>query len=303
MLRIVFSTFAIVTAGLVNVAQAGEPARLPPGVVVEETCPDAKLTKIVFVAGSSFYKPGEHEYLGGAAVLMRLARQTPGVFPVLAVDWPRRAETFAGAKAIVFYLDCGDKHPLRDEAKLAEVQRLADAGVGLVGCHQFVDIPKELNPAMQRLVGAAWEKGASQRGHWVSDFKTFPQHPTTRGVTPFTIDDGWLFKLRFIDGMTGITPLVRTVSPKVKAPEYDDNAIVGWACNRECATKQGMARSFVFTGCHLHKSLAEPGYRRFLTNGILWAAGAEIPSNGAPVELDAATLGSYLPPPPAGETK
>lgn len=293
-------TVGLLLAGLHSlVAQAAEPApRLPPGVTIEEACPDSKLTKIVLIAGSSFYKPGEHEYMAGCAAHLDLLRQTPGVFPVLALDWPRQAETFAGAKAVVFYLDCGDKHPLCDEKRLSEVQQLAASGAGIVGFHQFVDIPVDLNPAMQALVGAAYDKTHSKRGHWVDEFKTFPQHSITRGVTPFTIDDGWLFKLRFVDGMRGIAPLVRTVSPKAASKDLNDDAIVGWAYERPNG-----GRSFVFTGCHLHRSLAEPGYRRLLTNGILWSAGLEIPSSGAPVELDSAQLERYLPPAPVAVAK
>ena len=54
--------------------------------------------KVVIVAGSNFYKVGEHDYLAGSAALANLLRQTPGIVPVLAVDWPKKPEeTFAGA--------------------------------------------------------------------------------------------------------------------------------------------------------------------------------------------------------------
>jgi hypothetical protein len=39
----------------------------------------------------------------------------------------------------------------------------------------------------------------------------------------------------------------------------------------------------------LHASFGEEGYRRFLTNGILWSAKIEIPAAGAPVALTAAS--------------
>ena len=166
------------------------------------------------MAGSSVYKPGEHEYLAGCAALADLLRQTPGVSPILAVDWPEKPETLAGARAVVMFFDGGDKHALLDSARLAQVQKLADAGAGLVALHQDVDIPVDRGDRMRGLFGAAWEKGFSQRAHWVADFTTFPDHPIFRGVTPFKIDDGWLFKLRFVPELKGVTPLLRTVSPK-----------------------------------------------------------------------------------------
>ena len=269
---------------------AGEKTpKLPKGITLEEQPKDAKLAKIVFIAGSNFYKPGEHEYIGGCAVLMDLVKQTPGVFPVLALDWPKKAETFENAKAVVLFLDGGDKHPALKGQRLIDLTKLADDGVGLVMLHQGVDISKDFGDRMQGWMGAAWEKGYSQRAHWVTEFKEFPQHPITRGVKPFKIDDGYLYKLRFVSEMKGVTPLLETVNPKAKATKLDKDAIVSWAFERP-----GGGRSFAFTGGHLHASFAEEGYRRFLVNGILWSAKIEIPAAGAPVVMAPGELSKYL---------
>ena len=260
---------------------------------VEVQPTDPKLAKIVLVAGSNFFKPGEHEYVAGCAVLRDLLRQTPGVFPVLALDWPKKPETLAGAKAVVCLFDGGDKHALLAADRMGQLRKLTDEGVGLVGLHQFVDVPKEVGDRMRDLMGAAWEKGHSQRAHWVTRFGTFADHPASRGVTPFQIDDGWLFKLRFVPEMKGVTPLLRTVSPKAASQELTDESIVTWLYERPNG-----GRSFNFTGTHLHASLVEEGYRRFLVNGILWTAGVEIPKSGAPVSLTPEGLNKYLKPGP-----
>lgn len=242
--------------------------------------------KVVLVAGSNYFKPGEHEYVAGCNALADLLKQTPGVAPEVVRDWP---ETFAGAKAVVFFFDGGDKHHALKGDRAAEVQRLADAGVGLVLLHQGPDVPKDFGDRMRAWAGAAWEKGYSQRAHWVYEYKEFPDHPVFRGVTPFKIDDGYLYKLRFVEGKTGVTPLLRTPDPKAKAKQSEWDQVVAWAFERP-----GGGRSVSFTGAHLHASLAQEGYRRFLVNGILWAAGVEVPKAGAPVELKAGQLGSYL---------
>jgi hypothetical protein len=209
--------------------------------------------KIVLIAGSSVYKPGEHEYLAGCRALADLLRQTPGVAPVVVVDWPEKPEVLAGARSVVMFFDGGDKHALVDRGRLAQFQTLADTGAGLVALHQDVDIAVELGEPMRRLFGAAWEKGFSQRAHWVADFKSFPDHPIFRGVAPFAIDDGWLFKLRFVPELNGVTPLLRTVSPKTPvALQSGSEDVVSWAYERP--DPRG-GRSFVFTGGHLHKSL------------------------------------------------
>lgn len=261
-----------------------------PGAI-EAQPSDPKLKKIVLIAGSNSYKPGEHEYVAGCAVLRDLLQQTPGVSPVLALDWPKQPETLIGAKAVLFLFDGGDKHPLLAADRLTQVRKLADEGAGLVGLHQFVDVPKDLGDRMRDLMGAAWEKGHSQRAHWVHKFATFAEHPASRGVTPFEIDDGYLFKLRFTPEMKGITPLLRTVSPKAADQELTDDAIVAWLYERSNG-----GRSFAFTGTHLHASLAEAGYRRLLVNGILWSAGVEVPKTGALVSLTPAGLNRYLKP-------
>jgi hypothetical protein len=271
--------------------RSAEPApKLPRGFKLEEQPSDAKQIKIVFIAGSSALKPGEHEYVGGCALLMDMLRQSPGIFPVLALDWPKQPETFTGARAVVFFFDGGDKHGVLKDNRVTQVQKLAEAGVGLIQLHQAIDYPKDLGNRARGWAGAAWEKGYSQRAHWVSEFKDFPAHPVCRGVKPFTIDDGWLFKLRFVPEKKGVTPLLRTVPPKAPDERRDtDDAIVTWAYERPTG-----GRAFTFTGGHLHKSLAEEGYRRLLVNGILWAAGVEIPKDGAPVALAAEELNNYL---------
>jgi len=280
-------------------AAADPDLKLPKGITLEEQPRNAKLAKIVFVAGSNFFKPGEHEYVGSCAALMDLVRQTPGVFPVLALDWPKKPETFTGARALVFFFDGGDKHGLLKDDRLAQVQKLADAGVGLVFMHQAIDFPKELGERLRSLAGAAWEKGFSQRAHWVAEFATFPEHPVCRGVTPFKIDDGWLSKLRFVPGMKGVTPLLRTTSPKAPpTAETGNETVVSWVYERS-----GGGRSFTFTGGHLHASLAEEGYRRFLINGILWTAGVDIPPSGSPVALAPGRLSEYLSSRPPGKEK
>src|SRR5213595_1693209 len=82
---------------------------------VEELPKDPKATKIVLIAGSNFFKAGEHEYVAGCSVLHDLLKQTPNVAPVLAIDWPKKPETLQGAKAIVFFFDGAEKSQLLKE--------------------------------------------------------------------------------------------------------------------------------------------------------------------------------------------
>lgn len=270
--------------------------KLPKGFTLEEQPKDLKaVRKIVFIAGSNFFKAGEHEYVGGCAVLMDLVKQTDGVFPVLALDWPKDPKTFENVAAVVLFTDGGDKHPMLKAEHKAQLQKLVDGGVGLVLLHQGVDVPKEQGDVMRTWAGAAWEKGHSQRAHWIETHKSFAEpregdkaDSIVRGVKPFKIDDGYLFKLRFATDAGAITPLLKTVNPKTPNAKLDETSVVAWALERK-----GGGRSFAFTGGHLHVSLAEMGYRRFLTNAILWTANVKIPEAGSPVALTS-PLASYL---------
>jgi hypothetical protein len=286
--------FLFLLACLFALASIASPADSPPKATppAEQPPADAKAPKIVLVAGSSYFKPGEHEYVAGCAVLMDLLKQN-GVAPVLAIDWPKKPETLAGAKSVVFFFDGADKHQAIKGERAAQVQKLMDAKVGLVQLHQTADYPKDFAERARGWAGGAWEKGSGQRAHWVAEFTKFPGHPIFRGVQPFKIDDGWLYQIRFGPGMEGVTPLLRTWNPKAKTKPSEGQDVVAWAYERP----EG-GRSFTFTGAHLHASLAQEGYRRFLFNGILWSAGLEVPKGGAKVELDAAELPRYLKPAP-----
>ncbi len=257
---------------------------------VEQLPADPKQPKVVLIAGSNFYKAGEHEYVAGCAVLMDLLKQN-GVAPVLALDWPKKPDTLAGAKAVVFFFDGAEKHQALKGDRVATVQKLMDEKVGLVQLHQTADYPKDFGDKARGWAGGAWEKGKGDRAHWVTAFDAFPDHPVCRGVTAFKIDDGWLFKNTFVPEMKGVTPLLRTWNPKAPVKPTAGQDVVAWTYDRP----EG-GRSFTFTGAHLHASFAQEGYRRMLVNGILWAAGADVPKDGAKVELDAAELPKYLKP-------
>ena len=254
---------------------------------------DASLSKIVILAGSFSKGKGEHEYFAGSALLAKMLRQTPGVAPVMAAEgWPKNERILEGARSIVFYMDGGGKQPILAPEKLQQIEKFAARGVGIVHLHQIIDYPKSHTERILPLIGGVWVPGAGARGHWDGVFDRFVEHPITRGVAPFQENDGFIYKLKFVEGMKGITPLLRTCPPKATLKDGED--IVSWAYQRPDG-----GRSFVFTGCHLHESWGLESMRRFVTNGILWSAGLDVPAGGAPVALEADELKKNLDPLPA----
>ena len=268
-------------------------ALLAQDIEVDSTDPAAH--KIVLLAGGFSKGGGEHEYFAGSIVLFNLLKQTPGVQPVLAREWPKNEAIFDGAKAVVFYMDGIGKQPTTHADKRAKIEALAAKGVGIVHLHQVIDYTKESGEKMLPLLGGVWVPKVGTRGHWVHAFESFPEHPVTRGVSPFKIDDGFIYKNTFMP--SGVTPLLRASPPKGPALK-DLEDVVAWTYDRPAG-----GRTFVFTGCHLHASWALEGMRRFVANGILWSAGLEIPAGGAPVAFNPEDLKKNLDVKPAAARK
>lgn len=254
----------------------------------------AESAKIVLVAGQvkEVDKMGHHDYLGGCRIMEAMLKQTPGVDVVLVQrEWPADESVFDGAASVVFYTDGGGKQAyLATPEHVALVQKLADGKTGLVNLHQAVEFP----PAFAQQ-SADWTGGVynafSSRGHWDSVHDKFPEHPITRGVTPWKINDGWLNRFKFPAELKGITPLVWSGKEALGSPDGGDKDIVAWTFDRASG-----GRSFNFSGLDAHFAWELDGMRKLVINGILWSAGVEIPAGGAKCDADKALVDSFLTP-------
>ena len=268
---------------------------------LEVDSPDAKLAKIVLIAGTKSHGPAEHEHFAGMAILMNLLKQTPGVWPVMARDgWPKNDAILDGARSIIMYCDGGGGHPVLQGERLRRVGDLLKTGVGFGGIHYAVEVQKDAGgPQFLDWIGGYFEAHWSVNPHWEADFKSLPDHPVTRGVAPFKINDEWYYHMRFPEGMKGVTPILTAVpppatvggdgthsgNPTVRAEvARGEPQHVMWVCERTA----GAGRGFGFTGGHNHRNWGDPNFRRVVVNAILWTAGLDIPPGGAPVELDPA---------------
>jgi len=256
---------------------------------LEEDSPDPSLAKIVLVAGSKSHGPGDHEFFSGCVILMKMLKQTPGVWPVMVRDgWPKNEKIFDGAKCVVFYMDGGGGHPIISRPD--RIQRITDLtakGVGFVNLHYAVEYPSKFNQSVFGWLGGYYETGFSTNPHWDADFKELPEHPITRGVKPFKIRDEWYFNIRFDGDMKGVTPILQSAPPDnvrgtAAAKKFPGRTeVVAWTYDRS-----GGGRSFGFTGGHTHKNWGDPNFRRLVTNAILWCAQIEVPKDGAKVQFD-----------------
>jgi type 1 glutamine amidotransferase len=258
-------------------------------VPIEQQPTDPTAAKIVLIAGDAGtnHAPGDHEHFAGCALFYRMLQQTAGVAPVMVQDgWPKNPQTLKNARAVVFYMDGAGKQTTIAHAD--EIDALAKSGVGIAHVHQCIDYPADFVPHAIRWLGAAYHPATGLRAHWNSTFDKFPDHPVTRGVEPFTlVNEGFIYRLTWIEGLDGVTPILRAKNPKEKpgVPVSARDEICCWAYERSDG-----GRSFVNTGGHAHANWGQAGFRRLMINGILWAAKVEIPADGAKVDLDPGEL-------------
>jgi len=295
--RVALPLLALAVGGFSSLLAAADVDPYDQSSVPLEVQPtDPGLTKIVLVAGRQSHGPGEHEFFAGCSILMKLLRETPGVFPVMARDgWPKNPKTFEGAKSVVFFMDGGGGHPIIQKDHREFVEKLMNAGVGFVNLHYAVEYPKSQSDHIFNWLGGYYETGFSTNPHWKAAFKTLPEHPITRGVKPFDIQDEWYFNIRFAPVDSHVAPILKATPPDNKrgtaaAKEHlGREEIVAWALERGNG-----GRSFGFTGGHFHKNWGDENFRRLVVNAILWTAKLEIPKDGAKVDLDPADLNKNL---------
>jgi type 1 glutamine amidotransferase len=248
--------------------------------------------KIVFVAGTPSHAPGDHEHRAGSMLLAKVINENiEGVEAVVThYGWPKDESIFDGADAVVMYCDGGKGHMANRH--MDTVEKLMKKDIGLVCLHYAVEYPKdEIGEQFKKWLGGYFEPHWSVNPHWTADFKTFPEHPITNGVQPFSINDEWYFHMRFMPKMKNVTPILTAIAPESTMERADGahsgnpdvrKAVVAgipqhmaWAYERK-----GKGRSFGFTGGHYHKSWQHDDVRKLVVNAILWTAHVDVPADG-----------------------
>lgn len=264
--------------------------------------------KIVMVAGKPSHGPGDHEFNAGSSLLQKCLRDVPGVRVVVHNNgWPSDPNAFDGADAIFLYMDGGGGHPAIQSDRLSQLRELAKKGVGIGCAHYAVEVPAgEPGEAFKKLIGGHYEHQFSVNPMWTPEFKSFPQHPITRGVKPFSIRDEWYFNMRFRPGMKGVTPILvakpsddvrdgpyvhpRGPYPHIVADSGRDE-IMMWAVERDDG-----GRGFGFTGGHIHTNWGNDNFRKVVLNALLWIAKVDVPSDGVQSTVTADDLQKNLDP-------
>ncbi len=261
--------------------------------------------KIVLVAGTPSHGPGEHEFNAGVLLLKKCLDQVPGVEAVTYLNgWPKETNAFAGADAIVLYMDGGDRHPAIQDDHLAQLHAALKGGAGLACVHYAVEVPAK-NGGLDFLnwIGGYYETFWSVNPTWEADFTQLPEHPITRGVKPFKIRDEWYYHMRFQD--EHVTPILSAIPPEETRNHPDDahggnpyvrarkgmSEVVAWAYDRPDG-----GRGFGFTGAHFNKNWGNEDFRRLVLNAVVWIAKMDVPADGVQSKITAEDLEKNLDP-------
>jgi hypothetical protein len=266
--------------------------------------------KIVLIAGQPSHGPGEHEFRAGCLLLQKCLGGVPGLtVQVCEQGWPREDSDLEGAAAVVLYADGGPGHPYFQARHTEVIDRLARQGVGLGFMHFAVEVVK--GPPGEKMwdwIGGYYEAGYSVNPLWSPDYRTFPEHPVTRGLEPFSIRDEWYFNMRWRPDTRALTRLLvakpsdavrdgpyvwpRGPYPHIQAAKGRDEVMM-WAGQRPDG-----GRGFGWTGGHYHKNWGNDNYRKVVLNAIVWLAKIEVPPNGVESSVSSDDLARNLDPKP-----
>ncbi len=252
--------------------------------------------KIVLVAGGPSHGYGAHDHKAGCNLFAKLLNESglPVECVVTYPGWPKDNSIFKDASAIIVYADGGGGQPINGHLK--EVSEWTKKGLGIGFIHYAVETPKgEPGDAFLDWTGAYFEANWSVNPHWTPKEVTLAKdHPITRGVKPFYLNDEWYFHMRMrSDG--DVTPILSAV-PTPDTMSRKDGPHEGNPAVREevkKGTPQALmwarqrtdgGRGFGFTGGHVHWNWGNPDQRKIILNAIVWAAGVDVPEGGVPVK-------------------
>jgi hypothetical protein len=247
--------------------------------------------KIVFIADKRPHGPkGNHEFVPGAVYLAKTINAVyPSAYAVVYTQ-DRMPKDLSHADAVIVLMNHGG--PAVNAATKAAMEK----GAGFMAIHFGVEVNKgEQGDAYLKWMGGYFETFYSVNPWWTPRFESIPEHPTTRGVKPFSVNDEWYYHMRFVEGMKGVTPILSAVAPletvkeassarggnpmvyeavKAKKPQH-----MAWAYERPDG-----GRGFGFTGYHRYSNLENDSFRTLLLNAVTWVSKLEVAKDGVPAK-------------------
>lgn len=257
------------------------------------TKPSSDPRHIVIIAGAKSHGPddnGVHDYPAQARLVQDCLQRSELVDQLTIT----RAEDDAWPSAAIAKADClvvisdgrdgdlpfAEASHLSTPERVAEVEAAVARGMGVVPVH-FATFAGEQH--LERVLawqGAAFQWEQAGKRDWYSRItwgkgpleRLSAEHPALRGVATWPLGEEYYHRLAFHEDAV---PLIA-----VRALPGDNlqEQTVAWALEREDG-----GRGFGTTMAHSLDSLRHDGLRTVLLNGIVWAAGLEVPADGLQV--------------------
>jgi len=261
----------------------------PPAQATKINFSAPQTKKIVLIAGEKSHDAGLHEYIKTVRLLKTMLDQSnaKGIKTEIHLQgWPENPATLDDADLILFISDGRDgdlysEVPFMTPERMSVMEKQMKRGCGFSVLHFSTFAADEIGEKVLEWGGGYydWQDGAGKR-NWYSAIKTVEGtvnlpatgHPVTNGVKPFKMKEEFYYNIRF-----------READPRLKVlaevPELDGRAdkgnAVAWAIERADG-----GRGFSTTMGHFFNNWENPAFRKFILNGIMWAAGATVPKNG-----------------------
>jgi type 1 glutamine amidotransferase len=256
--------------------------------------PAGAATRILLIAGPKSHGPGLHEHPAGCDLLAKHL-QSSGL-PVeveVSLGWPKDAGKVAAADTLVIYSDGLDGHPA--VGHLAELRQRYEAGKGFVALHFAIEPQNgDMTKLFDDALGGRFEVNWSVNPIWKMTRPTLAEHPVTRGVKPFEMEDEFYYHLRMREGATPVLQALppansvgadgpRSGNPQVRKALADQvPQTLAWVVENP-----NKSRGFGFSGGHYLSNWSQEDFRKLVLNAIVWSAGIEVPAAGVTGKAEA----------------
>jgi len=248
-------------------------------------------TKIVFLVGAKSHGPGVHEYIKTARLLKILldeAALNADLYTELHYNgWPQDPQTLDDADLIVTISDGQDGEifspvPFLYPDRMKIMQQQMDRGCGFALIHFSTFFPDSVGEQILEWGGGYfdWQDDQGER-NWYSAIKTLdtlvtvptPDHPIANGLPgSFDLHDEYYYQIRFRENDERLVPLLNV--PALEGSQAQ-SGLVTWAVERV-----NSGRGFCTTTGHFYSNWQDENYRKLILNGLVWAAGVDVPDDG-----------------------
>lgn len=243
----------------------------------------AETKKVLLIGKQPDHPFGSHMYLHTCKLLSKCLANHD-IETVVSDGWPADPKQLEDVQAIVVYTSPAAEL-LLDGPHRDEVVETMKRGVGIVTIHWASSIFQQnlerLGPTWMDILGGTWISNVGLHTGPSPLKQLQPNHPICNGWDEHAIHDEYY-----------LNPTLKEAKPLLQVQAKDQAVVVGWVYERPDG-----GRSFATTLGHFYRNFQQDAFRKMIVNGILWAAGAEVPPDGANIQLAEADLALPKPPP------